>query len=179
MKKDIYVIHDERVINAKRPYMSVCGQVKKRLCQELKKDNIAICKLNLYNEYIKKYQKVKVCVQVLANEPNLLTVNIINYALILKLKEKITMNNTFPSLPNLNDINSVLKFYNYDWTINLANIIARHQMRLVNGKDILFKSHRKDILEKLNWWYETYKIKEKLDKNELTASLMGKTSLVY
>ncbi|PQM29960.1 hypothetical protein [Spiroplasma poulsonii] len=46
------------------------------------------------------------------------------------------MNNTFPSLPNLNDINSVLKFYNYDWTINLANIIARHQMRLVNGKDI-------------------------------------------
>ncbi|MFX4056730.1 MAG: hypothetical protein EHV01_000095 [Spiroplasma sp. hy2] len=85
------------------------------------------------------------------------------------------MNNTFPSLPNLNDINSVLKFYNYDWTINLANIIARHQMRLVNGKDILFKSHRKDILEKLNWWYETYKIKEKLDKNELTASLMGKT----
>ncbi|WP_419333868.1 hypothetical protein [Spiroplasma endosymbiont of Sarcophaga variegata] len=85
------------------------------------------------------------------------------------------MNNTFPSLPNLNDINSVLKFYNYDWTINLANIIARHQMRLINGKDILFKSHRKDILEKLNWWYETYKIKEKLDKNELTASLMGKT----
>ncbi len=85
------------------------------------------------------------------------------------------MNNTFPSLPNLNDINIVLKFYNYDWTINLANIIARHQMRLVNGKDILFKSHRKDILEKLNWWYETYKIKEKLDKNELTASLMGKT----
>ncbi|WP_252156954.1 hypothetical protein [Spiroplasma endosymbiont of Stenodema calcarata] len=68
--------------------MSVCGQVKKRLCQELKKDNIAICKLNLYNEYIKKYQKVKVCVQVLANEPNLLTVNIINYALILKLKEQ-------------------------------------------------------------------------------------------
>ncbi|PQM30232.1 hypothetical protein [Spiroplasma poulsonii] len=48
-------------------------------------------------------------------------------------------------------------------------------MRLVNGKDILFKSHRKDILQKLNWWYETYKIKEKLDKNELTASLMGKT----
>ncbi|WP_425379253.1 hypothetical protein [Spiroplasma endosymbiont of Polydrusus pterygomalis] len=88
MKKDIYVIHDERVINAKRPYMSVCGQVKKRLCQELKKDNIAICKLNLYNEYIKKYQKVKVCVQVLANEPNLLTVNIINYALILKLKDQ-------------------------------------------------------------------------------------------
>ncbi|PQM30161.1 hypothetical protein [Spiroplasma poulsonii] len=41
--------------------------------------------------------------------------------------------------------------------------------------NILFKSHRKDILEKLNWWYETYKIKEKLDKNELTASLMGKT----
>ncbi|WP_158613977.1 hypothetical protein [Spiroplasma endosymbiont of Megaselia nigra] len=40
MKKDIYVIHDERVINAKRSYMSVCGQVKKRLCQELKKDNI-------------------------------------------------------------------------------------------------------------------------------------------
>ncbi|PQM30035.1 hypothetical protein [Spiroplasma poulsonii] len=37
MKKDIYVIHDERVINAKRPYMSVCGQVKKRLCKELKK----------------------------------------------------------------------------------------------------------------------------------------------
>ncbi|WP_348735821.1 hypothetical protein [Spiroplasma endosymbiont of Ammophila pubescens] len=37
MKKDIYVIHDERVINAKRPYMSFCGQVKKRLCQELKK----------------------------------------------------------------------------------------------------------------------------------------------
>ncbi|WP_276574557.1 hypothetical protein [Spiroplasma poulsonii] len=35
MKKDIYVIHDERVINAKRPYMSVCGQVKKRLCKEL------------------------------------------------------------------------------------------------------------------------------------------------
>ncbi|WP_374696544.1 hypothetical protein [Spiroplasma endosymbiont of Polydrusus formosus] len=34
--------------------------------------------------------------------------------------------------------------------------------------------HRKDILEKLNWWYETYKIK-KLDKNELTASLMDKT----
>ncbi|WP_374696063.1 hypothetical protein [Spiroplasma endosymbiont of Polydrusus formosus] len=34
--------------------------------------------------------------------------------------------------------------------------------------------HHKDILEKLNWWYETYKIK-KLDKNELTASLMGKT----
>ncbi|WP_374695821.1 hypothetical protein [Spiroplasma endosymbiont of Polydrusus formosus] len=34
--------------------------------------------------------------------------------------------------------------------------------------------HRKDILEKLNWWYETYKIK-KLDKNELTASLMSKT----
>lgn len=88
MKKNIYVIHDERVLNAKRPYMAVCGQVKKRLCQELKKDNIAICKLNLYNEYIKKYQKVKVCVQVLANEPNLLTVNIINYALILKLKEQ-------------------------------------------------------------------------------------------
>ncbi len=88
MKKDIYVIHDERVINAKRPYMPVCGEVKKRLCQELKKDNIAICKLNLYNEYIKKYQKVKVCVQVLANETNLLTVNIINYALILKLKEQ-------------------------------------------------------------------------------------------
>ncbi len=85
------------------------------------------------------------------------------------------MNNILPSLPNLNDINSVLKFYNYDWTINFANIIARHQMLLVNGKDILFKSHRKDILEKLNWWYETYKIKEKLDKNELTASLMGKT----
>ncbi|WP_338991031.1 hypothetical protein [Spiroplasma endosymbiont of Seladonia tumulorum] len=42
MKKDIYVIHDERVINAKRPYMSVCGQVKKRLCQELKKDNIRV-----------------------------------------------------------------------------------------------------------------------------------------
>lgn len=88
MKKDIYVIHDERVINAKRPYMAVCGQVKKRLCQELKKNNIAICKLNLYNEYIKKYQKVKVCVQVLANEPSLLTVNIINYALILNLKEQ-------------------------------------------------------------------------------------------
>ncbi|AXF96959.1 hypothetical protein [Spiroplasma phoeniceum] len=84
-------------------------------------------------------------------------------------------NNTYPTLPNLNNINSVLKYYNYDWTINLANIIARHQMRLVNGKDILFKSHRKDILEKLNWWYENYKIKEKLDKNELTASLMGKT----
>ncbi len=66
--------------------MSVYGQVKKILCPELKKDNIAICKLNLYNEYIKKYQKVKVFVQVLANEPNLLTVNIINYALILKLK---------------------------------------------------------------------------------------------
>ncbi|WP_338991036.1 hypothetical protein [Spiroplasma endosymbiont of Seladonia tumulorum] len=49
---------------------------------------IAICKLNLYNEYIKRYQKVKVCVQVLSNEPNLLTVNIINYALILKLKEQ-------------------------------------------------------------------------------------------
>ncbi|MBW3059567.1 MAG: hypothetical protein CXB60_11205 [Spiroplasma poulsonii] len=59
MKKDIYVIHDERVINAKRPYMSVCGQVKKRLCQELKKDNIAICKLNLYNEYIKNMKKLK------------------------------------------------------------------------------------------------------------------------
>ncbi|AXF96960.1 hypothetical protein [Spiroplasma phoeniceum] len=88
MKKDIYVIHDERVINAKRPYMSVCEKVKKRLCKELKKDNIAICKLNLYKEYIKKYKKVKVCVQVLANEPNLLTVNIINYALILKLKEQ-------------------------------------------------------------------------------------------
>ena len=58
------------------------------LCQELKKDNIAICKLNLYNEYIKKYQKVKVCVKVLSNEPSLLTVNIINYALILKLKEQ-------------------------------------------------------------------------------------------
>ncbi|WP_253301159.1 hypothetical protein [Spiroplasma endosymbiont of Phyllotreta cruciferae] len=54
----------------------------------IKKDNIAICKLNLYNEYIKKYQKVKVCVQVLANEPSLLTVNIINYALILNLKEQ-------------------------------------------------------------------------------------------
>ncbi len=54
MKKNIYVVHDERVINAKIPYMSVCGQVKKRLCQELKKDNIAICKLNLYNEYIKE-----------------------------------------------------------------------------------------------------------------------------
>ncbi len=52
--------------------MSVCGQVKKILCQELKKDNIAICKLNLYNEYIKKYQKVKVCVQVLVNEPSFL-----------------------------------------------------------------------------------------------------------
>ncbi len=88
MKKNIYVIHDERVINVKRPYISVCGQVKKRLCQELKKDNIAICKLNLYNEYIKKYQKVKVCVQVLVNELNLLTINIINYALILKLKEQ-------------------------------------------------------------------------------------------
>ncbi|ALA96970.1 P12 [Spiroplasma kunkelii CR2-3x] len=88
MKKDIYVIHDERVINAKIPYMSVCGQVKKRLCQELKKDNIAICKLNLYNEYIKKYKKVKVCVKVLSNEPSLLTVNIINYGLILKLKEQ-------------------------------------------------------------------------------------------
>ncbi len=87
MKKYIYVIHDERLINAKRLYMSVCGQVKKILCQELKKDNIVICKLNLYNEYIKKYQKIKVCIQVLANEPNLLTVNIINYALILKLKE--------------------------------------------------------------------------------------------
>ncbi len=61
-------------------------KLKKRLCQELKKDNIAICKLNLYNEYIKKYQKVKVCIQVLVNEQNLLTVNIINYALILKLK---------------------------------------------------------------------------------------------
>ncbi len=59
MKKDIYVVHDERVINAKRPYMSVCVQVKKRLCQELKKDNIAICKLNLYNEYINKYKKLK------------------------------------------------------------------------------------------------------------------------
>ncbi|WP_155522102.1 hypothetical protein [Spiroplasma citri] len=45
--------------------------------------------------------------------------------------------NNFPSLPNLNDINSVLKYYNYDWTINLANIIARHQMRLVNGKNII------------------------------------------
>ncbi len=56
------------------------------------------------------------------------------------------MNNTFSSLPNLSYISSVLKFYNYDWTINLANIIARHQMRLINGKDILFKSHRKDIL---------------------------------
>ncbi|QED24594.1 hypothetical protein GL982_07185 [Spiroplasma citri] len=88
MKKDVYVIHDERVINAKRPYMAVCGQVKKRLCKELKKDNIAICKLSLYNEYIKKYQKVKVCVKVLSNEPSLLTVNIINYALILKLKEQ-------------------------------------------------------------------------------------------
>ncbi len=85
------------------------------------------------------------------------------------------MNNTFPSLQNLNDINSVLKFYNYDWTINLANIIARHKMRLVNGKNILFDSHDKKILDKLNWWYETYKIKEKLDKNELTSSLMGKT----
>ncbi|UZQ31832.1 MAG: hypothetical protein OHM56_09545 [Spiroplasma phoeniceum] len=63
-------------------------KLKKRLCQQLKKDNIAICKLNLYKEYIKKYQKVKVCVQVLENEPNLLTVNIINYALILKLKEQ-------------------------------------------------------------------------------------------
>ncbi|WP_348735159.1 hypothetical protein [Spiroplasma endosymbiont of Ammophila pubescens] len=47
-----------------------------------------MCKLNLYNEYIKKYQKVKVCVQILANEPSLLTVNIINYALILNLKEQ-------------------------------------------------------------------------------------------
>ncbi len=48
-------------------------------------------------------------------------------------------------------------------------------MRLVNGKDNLFKSHRKDILEKLNWWYETYKIKEELDKNGLTVILIGKT----
>ncbi len=38
-------------------------------------------------------------------------------------------------------------------------------MLLVNGKDILFKSNRKGILEKLNWLYETYKINEKLDKN--------------
>lgn len=82
---------------------------------------------------------------------------------------------SLPNLPNLNDFNSVLKFYNYEWTINLANIIARHQMRLVNGKTILFNSHDKTILDKLNWWYETYKIKEKLDNNEITASLMGKT----
>ncbi len=40
MKKDIYVIHDENLINAKRLYMSVCGQFKKRICQQLKKDNI-------------------------------------------------------------------------------------------------------------------------------------------
>ncbi len=60
------------------------------------------------------------------------------------------MNNISPSLPNLNDINSVLKFYNYDWTINLANIIARHQMRLVNGKDILI------VLQKLRF-YKKYK----------------------
>ncbi len=40
MKKDIYLIHDEHVINAKRPYISVFEQVKKILCQQLKKDNI-------------------------------------------------------------------------------------------------------------------------------------------
>ncbi len=68
--------------------MSVFGQVKKILYKELKKYNIAICKLNLYNEYIKKYQKFKLCVQVSANEPILLIVNIINYAVILKLKEQ-------------------------------------------------------------------------------------------
>lgn len=88
MKKNIYVVDDERIINAKRPYMSVCGKVKKRFCKDLKKDDIAICKLNLFNEYIKKYQKIKVCIKVLANEPTLLTVKVINYELILKIKEQ-------------------------------------------------------------------------------------------
>ncbi|WP_281042168.1 hypothetical protein [Spiroplasma citri] len=58
MKKDVYVIHDERVINAKRPYMAVCGQVKKRLCKELKKETSQWCKLSLYNECIKKISKI-------------------------------------------------------------------------------------------------------------------------
>ena len=88
MKKDIYVVDDERVINAKRPYMAVCGAVKKRFCKELKKDYIAICKLNLFNEYIKQYQKIKVCIKVLANETTLLTVKVINYEVILKIKEQ-------------------------------------------------------------------------------------------
>lgn len=89
MKKDIYVIHDERVINAKRPYMAVCGQVKKRLCQELKKDDLAMCKLNLYNEYIKKYQKIKVCIKILSNENNILIANVINMNNLLIEKEKL------------------------------------------------------------------------------------------
>lgn len=88
MKKDIYVVDDERVINAKRPYMAVCGKVKNRFCKNLKKDDIAICKLNLFNEYIKKYRKIKVCIKVLANESTLLTVKVINYELILKIKEQ-------------------------------------------------------------------------------------------
>ncbi len=37
MKKDIYVIHDGRVINVKRSYISVCGQVKKKTLSRIKK----------------------------------------------------------------------------------------------------------------------------------------------
>ncbi len=37
MKKNIYVVHDERVINTKRSYMSVCGQVKKKTLSRIKK----------------------------------------------------------------------------------------------------------------------------------------------
>lgn len=94
MKKDIYIIHDERVLNAKRPYMSVCGKVKKRLCKELKKDDLAMCKLNLYNEYIKKYQKIKVCIKILSNENNILIANVINMNNLLIEKEKLQNANT-------------------------------------------------------------------------------------
>ena len=63
-------------------------QLKKGFVKELKKDDIAICKLNLFNEYIKQYQKIKVCIKVLANESTLLTVKVINYEVILKIKEQ-------------------------------------------------------------------------------------------